>query len=197
MKRLGSILLILSSLVVLSLTTVGCLKSDSDFKLTLFCKNLTVPACERQTAIFGSDKVFRAWVDTGFEYWAPDKDSSFTKATTAYVYELTGQASYREMFSFGDDISNMWFTQSQIIELCKEYADKFGPLTDTDGLFEPLNGTLIFFLCKEKSQYFVVGVHVMSNRLGVSAYDFRKKDLWVGRGRYLIVSPQVLALPAS
>ncbi len=123
-----------------------------------------------------------AYIDSDFKGYGADAPGPATKDTPVFVYELTEDATFAQMFaSLGTDLNKACLTQAQI----KCFVRKHRNWLRTDGY-----GT--FFLFKSKDQFFVADVDVHSDgTLGVGVYRLEYDYVWHAGLRHRVVALQL------
>lgn len=124
--------------------------------------------------------VFRGWVDPNFKQWGTDMPGKAKPATPAEVHEMRRDAIFADMFgSLGRPISELVFTQDQIIRFCEDHPEWLR----TDGY-------ATFFLFEENKELLVARVYAATAGLNADAHRFEDSDVRHGESCPRVVVPQ-------
>lgn len=143
-------------------------------------ENLVLGPLDGSRTIAGAKNVFRAYLDSDFRNWSLDVRAPATEETRARVYEMCEDGTYADIFgSFARPLSELCFTQDQIVEFCVKYPDRLRQ-----------DGFATFFLFKVNDEFFVARVYGYPLGLNVHAYRFGHSSVWLGGYRPHVVVPQ-------
>lgn len=157
--------------------------NDTILRLISGGESIVIDACDGSETIANAKDTFKSGIDSDFKNWGTNKPGQATEDTAVQVHEMVKDATFAQMFgSLGTDLDKLCLTQHQIKKFCKKHANWLR----TDGY-----GT--FFLFKVEDQYFVVGVGVVSDGLGVDVDRLEYDRVWHGEYRHRVVSPQLAA----
>jgi len=166
-------------------------------EVSILTDNFTIPPTQKQSnlklleevklgatsgtkTIYKAKKTFKSYIDNDFKNWGLDKRTKATPKTDLFIYEITEDAIFKEMFT--GDLDKLVMTQSQIIDFCDKYLSK---------LIKDSYRT--FFLIKENNEYFVVSVSVNSFDLYVYVVRFENDFVWSAECQHRIVVPQLIS----
>jgi len=125
--------------------------------------------------------IFSGYLDSDFRNWGLDVSSRATEEARTQVFEMRRDANFADMFgSLARPLSELTFTQDQIIEFCLKYPNWLRQ-----------DGYATFFLFEVNGEIFVARVLVYPLGFGVRAFRFGRSRVWGGEGRRRVVVPQL------
>lgn len=144
-------------------------------------EELIIEALDGKAIIAEAEKVFKAYISSGFRNCNLNNSGKATEETAVAVYEMTANATFVQMFgSLADNLDQLVMSQSQIIRFCEKYPDWLRQ-----------DGYATFFLIKESGAYFVVYVDVRGDGLRVFVYHLEYDGVWFAEIRRRLVTPQL------
>ncbi len=142
---------------------------------------LGISACDGARTIAQAICVFRSHIDPDFKHWGLDVASAATPAARVQVHEQVKDATFGQMFtSLSSNLDKLVLMQAQVIEFCQKHAS-----------WLQQNDYSTLFLLKVAGEFFVAGVCVESDGLGVHVVRFDDNNLWGGGRRFRLVFPQL------
>ncbi|MCX6763789.1 MAG: hypothetical protein NTZ97_03620 [Candidatus Moranbacteria bacterium] len=166
----------------------GVKKTENKFlKLISGSETIIIDECDGTETLADAKDVF-AYIDSDFKNWGLDKKASATGKTPVQVFEMSEDATFRQMFnSFSTERKKLCLKQSQI----KKFVKKHSKWLRTDGY-------ATFFLFKKDEtkdaddNFFVAYVHFYSgDKLEVNVNRFENDIVWSAEVRRRLVVPQL------
>lgn len=137
---------------------------------------IKIPALKGNKLVKDS-KLFN-WIDSDFVNYKASEKGKKTKAQNLDVLELTGDGTFKDIFT---DPDKMVLTQEQILYFVENHKDKLRQY-----------GYITFFLFKSYNNFFVARVYVRSRgRLDVHVSRFGFSGVWDAGYRSRVVVPQL------
>ncbi len=155
--------------------------------LRLIQSDLVIPATDG-TENLSDSEVFSGWIDPDLANWGCNVVSENRPETKAALYELTKNATFRQMFEGqGVDLDQLCLTPHQIKQFVLTHRDHLHP-----------QGCATFFLFKVGDNFFVARVRwFVGRRLGVGVNLFSNAYVWGAGRRLRVVLPQLALKPSA
>lgn len=156
-------------------------EKEAILKLISGAHEIAIETCDGTQTVAAAKETFKSGIDGDFKRWGTNKPGVSTERTVVEVHEMVKDATFAQMFgSVGTDLDKLCLTQHQIKLFCevhKEWLRKDGYAT--------------FLLFKVEDQFFVAGVGVDSDGLGIHVYGFEHGRVWRAEVRHRMVVPQL------
>jgi len=154
--------------------------SDSYLK-SISVEDIIIGATDGQTFIAEAEDVFPSYIDFDFVNYGIDVHGEAKPETPAQVFQVIRDGTFRHFFGdFGENLDRLCFSQTQIVEFCRSYANWLR----TDGYST-------FFLFKENDEFFVADINRDDDGLAAYAYRFSRGGGWYAKYRPHLVVPQL------
>lgn len=164
--------------------------------------NETIPIgnLNGRTTISRATDVFK-WISPDFKKFGLDKPGRPTEKINVVVHELIKDGTFLQIFTdINPNFNESVMTFSQIIEFCEKNPGWLSRPGFTLFLAEKRRNifqkVFDFIFNRKSGKYFVVRVVVHSVGLYVYVYRLERGNVWVGRDRPRVVSPQLIPLVA-
>ena len=130
---------------------------------------------KKESLIANANDVF-TYIDSDFKKWHTNEVTEPKNGNTFEVHNLEKDSMFAQIFT---DPENMWVSQGQIIEFCKNHEDELS------------KNRFTLFLFKVKSKFFVVHVLVNPDGLSVGVDEFSDTYVWYAEYGNRFVLPQL------
>jgi hypothetical protein len=142
--------------------------------------NIIIGKCDSAQFFTQANAVFEGGADVKFCSWGLVQQQKVeTDEIAVAVYEQVNDATCSEMFcSLGTKLNKLCLTPPQIVAFCKSNSNWLRG-----------DGYATFFLFKEKGEFFVASVNVISNDMRVSVNFLGNDREWDAEGQRHLVVP--------
>ncbi len=161
----------------------------TDYLLPIVETGLILPATNGELNFLRAGKVFVANLDNNYVNWGLNFSDKATIKSPFMIYQLIKNGNFEQIYnSFGLPLNYLCMTQHQIINFCLKFPEKL----IQEEYFN-------FFLSKKEgaghTEYFVIQVALMGERLANSVRLISLPHVWLKEYQLQFIVPQVQ--PAS
>lgn len=147
-------------------------------------KNFMIEALDGSQYISNAKEIFKSYIDGNFKRYGFNKRGKVTRETLVDIYQMVGIKTFNQVFKdISEELDKLVMTQHQIIRFCEKYP---GLILRPDGI--------TLFLIKNKKEYFIARVGILSDGLNIIIDPFVTNNVWAWKGAFRIIVPRAKSL---